>query len=353
MRASLLQYLACPACHGELSLAAQPQATGVNGNLRCVPCRRSYPIVEGVPRFAGEGHVQAQDETVRTRRTYNFTWRRFGRREIERRWEKDSYQYDALIPRGLVSGTGKVGLDAGCGGGADLVRLAAGGAELIGFDLSDGVDVAAELAQGLANVHVVQGDLSSPPFTAGVFDFIYSFGVLHHLSDPQAGFINLAKLLKPGAPLITYLYEDFSDRSRFEQTLLGAVRGVRQVTSRLAPRWLYVLCWLLTPVVWSLCSVPAWVLRRCGASLAERMPFRHTLRWTVIASDLFDRFAPPVEWRVSQQQVLRLYEAAGLEHVEIRRYRGWVSWGFKPVGGSVVDAQQHGSDYEEIARTAC
>jgi hypothetical protein len=62
---------------------------------------------------------------------------------------------------------------------------------------------------------------------------------------------------------------------------------------------------------------------------AERIPFRHTLRWNVLASDLFDRFAPPVEWRLSRDGVARLYDEAGFSKTETRRYRGWVSWGIK------------------------
>lgn len=269
----------------------------------------------------------------RTQRAYTFTWRRVGRREIEERWEKDSYQYDALLPAGLIGGQGTMGLDAGCGGGADLLRTAKGGAELIGVDLSDGA-AAARVTRHLPNVHVVQADIHSLPFRAGSFDFIYSFGVLHHLPNPALGFQRLAALLKPGAPLITYLYEDFSDRSAGERVVLAVIRGIRTVTSRLPAPVLLALCWMSAPVIWLCCSVPAHLLQRRFPRAAGRIPFRHTLRWPVLASDLFDRFAPPMEWRYSPNGVADLYRSAGLDGVEIRRCRGWVSWGFKPRAGT-------------------
>ena len=268
--------------------------------------------------------------TARTRRAYAFTWRRIAQREIDDGWEKDSYHYEAILPHDLMSGAGKVGLEAGCGGGTDLARIASGNARLIGVDLSEGVETAARVTRHLPNVRVVQADIHQLPFKPSSFDFIYSFGVLHHLPEPSEGFRQLAKLLKPGAPLITYLYEDFSDRSGIERTILGAIRVIRSFTARLPAPLLYALCWMATPVVWLCCSAPAHLLRRPFPRAAARLPFRHTLRWPVIAADLFDRFAPPMEWRYSRDGVAELYRQAGLERVEIRRHRGWVSWGFKP-----------------------
>lgn len=270
------------------------------------------------------------DATRRTRRVYDFTWAHFGEQEVWDDWEKDSYEYFRLIPRELTSGPHKVGLEAGCGGGADLLRVAAGGASLVGFDLSNGVHVARRLTRHLANVDVVQGDLHFLPFKPQTFDFIYSFGVLHHLPDPQAGFAGLAKLLKPGAPLVTYLYEDRADRSRIDGWLLAAVHAARRVSSRWSPAALYAACWALTPLVWLLCAVPARAMRGISPRLAQRLPFSHSVRPGVLVADLYDRFAPPVEWRFSEKEVRQLYERAGLERVETRQYRGWISWGFRP-----------------------
>ena len=40
------------------------------------------------------------------------------------------------------------------------------------------------------------------PFAAESFDIAFSFGVLHHLPDPEAGFRNLVSLVKPGGRLV-------------------------------------------------------------------------------------------------------------------------------------------------------
>ena len=326
----LLQYLACPACRHELAVEGQRTEAVTDGLLVCLGCRAQYPIRNGIPRFPIAGADEVSAVTRRTSRAYRFAWDRFGKASVEHSWEKDSHRFSSLIPAALTSGPGRVGLDAGCGAGLDLLTMADGGAEIIGIDVSTGVDVAATLLRDRPNAHLVQADLNAPPFRAGCFDFIYSFGVLHHLADTKAGFCNLARLLKPGAPLITYLYERFDDRSHAEQVALSAVSGVRLATTRL-PAWLlYALCWVAVPIIWLTCSVPARLLRPLAPALSARLPFRHTVRWTVLVSDLFDRFSPPVERRYSAEEVRQLYGDAGLVDVQVHRYRGWVSWGFAP-----------------------
>ena len=329
MKRRLLEHLACPVCGGDLAVIARSDDGGDDireGTLHC-GCGAEFPIRKGIARFASAG--EALDATRRTRRMYNFTWRHFGEREVKDQWEKDSYHYASFIPPGLIGGSGRVGLDAGCGGGADLRRIGTTGAAVVGFDLSDGVEVARRLTEDVAGVEVVQGDLHAPPFKPERFDFIYSFGVLHHLPDPQAAFVRLAKLLKPGGPLVTYLYEDRAERSPIDRHLLAAVRVMRRGTSRLPPALLLAFCWAMVPLIWLVFAVPARLLRWRPGPQARRMPFSHTVKWRALAADLFDRFAPAVEFRYSERDVRELYERAGFERIETRPYRGWVSWGFR------------------------
>jgi len=298
--------------------------------LLCAGCGAQYPVRKGIPRFPIAGSDGESTITRRTSDVYRFAWDRFGRPSVEKSWEKDSSQFSSLIPRAMTAGVGRVGLDAGCGAGLDLLHMAKGGADIIGIDVSTGVDVAADLLRDHSNIHLVQGDLNAPPFRSGCFDFVYSFGVLHHLAETEKGFFNLAKLLKPGAPLITYLYERFNDRGRLERAALSVVGGFRLATTRLPAGLLYALCWAAVPVVWLTCAVPARLLRNRAPALAGRIPFRHTVRWTVLSSDLFDRFSPPVERRYTAKEVRQLYASAGLVDIESHRYRGWVSWGSLP-----------------------
>ena len=337
MKLCLLDYLVCPLCRAPLMLNPasnmdHSHAYVRSGELRCSSCTETYVVRDGIPRFPLATSTKAKDAVRRTRQAYDFSWTRFGAAEIKDEWEKDSYAYTHLIPERFFLGSGKIGLDAGCGGGADLVRFWRRGIRVIGFDLSSGVDTIARTTKIPPHGSLVQGDLCLLPFQESSFDFIYSFGVLHHLPDPASGLAALTRVLRPGSPIVTYLYETFDGRSMLTCAILRCVRQLRRVTGRMPLQLLHVLCWSLVPFVWMLFAVPARLLSMFGARLVDQPPFSHTLRWPVLAADLFDRFAPPVEHRFTESEVRELHARCGLERVEVFRYRGWVSWGFKQVG---------------------
>src|SRR2546426_12242274 len=112
-----------------------------------------------------------------------------------------------MAPVGKDAFAGRRVLDAGCGKGRHLRLAAAFGAkEVIGVDLGPTVDAAAQNTADLDIVHVVQGDLTRPPFRLESVDLIYSIGVLHHLPEPEAGFRALSPLLVPGGRFVAWLY---------------------------------------------------------------------------------------------------------------------------------------------------
>lgn len=109
---------------------------------------------------------------------------------------------------------GKTVLDAGCGTGEETLFLAGLGPErVIGIDTSQGsLEVAREGAAraGIANVEfrhasVLDGNL----FPAESFDYVSSLGCIHHTPDMPGAFKNLARWVKPGGYLCTFIYNSF------------------------------------------------------------------------------------------------------------------------------------------------
>lgn len=105
-------------------------------------------------------------------------------------------------------------LEAGCGCGLGLIAAAGRtphirftGVDINQLGISQAQQQVAE--QGLSNIRFQQADLMTLEglqAPVGGFDVIYSFGVLHHLSDPAIGLKNLAKLLAPKGVISCMVY---------------------------------------------------------------------------------------------------------------------------------------------------
>jgi len=104
--------------------------------------------------------------------------------------------------------TGKTVLEAGCGTGLILKRVAAVAQKAVGVDLSPGMLEKAR-ARGL---ECSQADLSSLPFPDSTFDAVYSFKVLAHVPDIKNAMSEMHRVTKPGGHLILEFYNPYSLR---------------------------------------------------------------------------------------------------------------------------------------------
>jgi len=105
--------------------------------------------------------------------------------------------------RGWLSSDARV-LDAGCGAGRELQRMArlVPDGEVVGIDLSAGMVQAAwrdAKAHGLMHCAFFQADVGDLPESfAGGFDLVYSSLAHHHYPDPAAATREVFRALRPG-----------------------------------------------------------------------------------------------------------------------------------------------------------
>src|SRR5919198_4102470 len=212
MKGRLVELLACPSCGGRFALdadvvqARSPNAGPgfdqevIEGTLTCTACSRSFPIINAVPRILDAAllqrmetrypdyfarHGQAQPSTQLGAQTdvpdgdqteseeLGETLESFTRQRLDLAPPGPEFAAQWRTPFAKVAGprlagealAGKLVLDAGSGFGRHLVTAAEQGAEVVGIDLSGGVDVACRNTWHLDRVHVVQTNLYEPPFT--------------------------------------------------------------------------------------------------------------------------------------------------------------------------------------------
>lgn len=182
---------ACPDCRAELTCVA-PQS-GSERLLKCSACERTYPVKGGVYRFV-------EDEAYTS--SFGRQWTRF---HVVRP-DEDRAVFTAKTGVRPEDLRGLDVLDAGCGGGRYSRLVADAGAWVIGIDRSRAIDKAAAVCKGLPNAVFAQGDLLRLPFKDGVFDFVFSIGVIHHSVSPRRAFAELARVVKPGGRLAVWVY---------------------------------------------------------------------------------------------------------------------------------------------------
>ncbi|HEX2572238.1 MAG TPA: class I SAM-dependent methyltransferase [Polyangia bacterium] len=99
-------------------------------------------------------------------------------------------------------------LEAGCGTGLILRRLAPVAARAVGVDLSAGM-LRQAAARGLT---VVQGSVTDLPFADASFDVVCSFKVLAHVEHIDRAVHELSRVTRPGGHLLLEFYNPWSLR---------------------------------------------------------------------------------------------------------------------------------------------
>jgi SAM-dependent methyltransferase len=125
------------------------------------------------------------------------------------------YGYETpFIPRifGFQRMMGRRVLEIGVGNGVDAVEMARNGALYTGVDVTARhLELTAQhfAAAGLPVPSLVCGDLLATP-VGGPFDFVYSFGVMHHVPNEAEYLRRARQLLAPGGRLLVGVYSRYS-----------------------------------------------------------------------------------------------------------------------------------------------
>ena len=222
------------------------------------------------------------------------------------------------------------GIDVGCGSGR-WARLAAARVDtLYAIDPAlRALGAARDLLAESPNVHLVAGAAGSLPLPDASMDFGYSLGVLHHTPDPAGSLRDCVRCMRPGAPLLVYLYYALDNRPGWFRALWRLSDSVRRTVSTCPPRVRHAFAAITAVTVY-------WPLARLSRLLGKRgrnVPLAgyaakplHVMR-----TDAYDRFATRLEHRFTRSEVVSLLEGAGLERVAVQDTEPfWCAIGFAP-----------------------
>lgn len=312
MKESLLQYLACPACGGDLSLEPTELDGSeiVRGTLSCAGCGKDFVVREGIPRFADLTGDNVQQETAEN---FGKQWLEFD--HVANHHEQQFLDWIAPVTPDFVRG--KAVIEGGCGKGRHTRLIGEWGAEvIIGVDLSIAVEAAYRNTRDLPNVHIIQADIYQLPLKK-IFDYAFSVGVLHHLPNPRAGFASLVKQIRPGGAISAWVYGLENNG-----WIVNFVNPLREhITSKLPMRALYALSYLPTAILWLALKLVYLPLSKTGLKrflfygdylcYIARFPFRE------IHNIVHDHLTAPVAFYISRKEFADWYAEAQAERTEI------------------------------------
>jgi SAM-dependent methyltransferase len=192
--------LACPECCGKL----EKTCAGVAEAFYCPVCSRQYPIVNGIPRFAGYESLGGTDlKFAGLYDWFSIFYRLFSKVAFAFiGTTEDAARFkimDKLQPCGKV-------LEVSIGPGVNLpyLREFPDVREIYGLDLSNGqLAGCRKYAQTKGwPVYLYQGNAECLPFQDNVFDSVFHFGGINFFNNKRKAIAEMIRVAKPGAVIL-------------------------------------------------------------------------------------------------------------------------------------------------------
>ena len=180
----------------------------------------SYPVINGIPRFVSSEFYEevngANTDEMQTGRSFGNKWREprsvtLGHNDSDRSALQE--QLMAMLGCTTIDDLEKLfkgarmTLNAGCGvAWSEYLFDLNPKTERHCIDLSLSVESAHKNTAYMPNVTVSQASIFELPYPDGMFDIVYSNGVIHHTPDPEGAILGIGKKVADEGVLGIYIY---------------------------------------------------------------------------------------------------------------------------------------------------
>ena len=220
--------------------------------------------------------------------------------------------YFSIFPWDMLP-SNPVGFDMGCGSGRWAKFVAPKVGRLNCIDPSSALDIARRNLIDFKNVEYIKASVSESGIPINSQDFGYSLGVLHHVPDTESAINSCVSILKPGAPLLVYLYYAFDNRGWVYRLLWKASDLVRRIICKLPSRFKHLVTDVIAAIVYFPLARLSLLLDKVGINAASIPLFYYRNHsFYTMRTDSRDRFGTPLEQRFTKQQIKSYMERSGL-----------------------------------------
>lgn len=230
--------------------------------------------------------------------------------------EKNFQQYFDIFPWRVLAAQSE-GFDMGSGSGRWARFVAPKVGRLNCVEPSQAIEVARQALRHNENVYFYNETSDTCSIAHKSQDFGYCLGVLHHIPDTRAALADCAKLLKPGAPFLLYLYYNFDNKPCWYQSVWKVSDYIRSVICRLPARFKKAICEIIAVSVYLPLARASLLLHKIGVNTIN-IPLSDykDKSFYQIRNDALDRFGTRLEQRFSKEEITKLLELTGFERIQ-------------------------------------
>jgi len=222
--------------------------------------------------------------------------------------------------------------DMGCGTGRWAKFVAPKVNKLNCIDPSLSIKVAKKNLKDFKNINFINESIDNVKLKKNSQDFGYSLGVLHHIPNTKKALIDCVNLLKPGAPLLIYIYYAFDNKPFWFKLLWKSSDILRKFIILLPSSLKNLITDLIAVIIYFPLAKISLILEKFNKKIIRNFPlsyYRHSSFYTM-RTDARDRFGTPLEKRFTKIQIKKMMTEAGLIDIKFSETEPfWCSLGYK------------------------
>jgi len=255
-------------------------------------------------------HSNIDKKTVNS---FGDEWSRFDQISLNEVESKKIFnEYFSIFPFSILNSQSE-GFDMGCGSGRWARYVAPHVGKLNCIDPSSSIEVARNCLIEHLNINYIKASVDETGLTPSSQDFGYSLGVLHHVPDTVAAIRSCVNLLKPGAPLLLYLYYSLDNRPLWYKFIWYMTNLLRRIICIMPSN----IKGMLTDIIAVLVYFP---LAKLSKSLEKLylpvhfipLSYYRNHSFYTMRTDSRDRFGTPLEKRFSKKKIAEIMNNCGL-----------------------------------------
>ena len=266
-----------------------------------------------------------------TVKSFSDQWIRYDQTGMDNNEAKKIFKnYFSIFPWKKISKSSE-GFDMGCGTGRWAKFIAPKVGKLHCVDPSNAIYVAKKKLKKFKNVKYHQKSLDSSGLKNNSQDFGYMLGVLHYVPNAKAAIKSCVKLLKPGAPILLYIYYALDNRPLWFKYLWNLSNLLRLVISKMPKFFNFLICDLIALLIYFPLAKLSLIFENIGINF-KNFPLRFYRRssFYVMRTDSRDRFGTPFEKRYSKNDINKMMKESGLEKIQFKNsVPFWTVIGYK------------------------